>query len=205
MESTKLSLWNKIYLWWKYEVKYYPSRIKDGVSNLIKWFPIIWRDRDYDSHYLLEIMKFKINQMSKLQESLNLHSDSKRNVEIMNTILRLLDKVQEEHYRHEYYDYLETRYKFIHVDGTEYHTVEEEIIRDDSEEYIKKYPLTFNQVTSHKIYKETLVIREKIQLKTESDEDDRRLIPMIMGEIRHEKAKKLMLKLINKNIEKWWT
>ena len=203
MESTELSLWNKIYLWWKYEVKYYPSRIKDGVSNLIKWFPIIWRDRDYDSHYLLEIMKFKINQMSKLQESLNLHSDSKRNVEIMNTILRLLDKVQEEHYRHEYYDYLETRYKFIHVDETEYHTVEEEIIRDDSEEYIKKYPLTFNQVTSHKIYKETLVIREKIQLKTESDEDDRRLIPMIMGEIRHEKAKKLMLKLINKNIEKW--
>jgi len=190
MESTKLSLWNKIYLWWKYEVKYYPSRIKDGVSNLIKWFPIIWRDRDYDSHYLLEIMKFKINQMSKLQESLNLHSDSKRNVEIMNTILRLLDKVQEEHYRHEYCDYLETRYKFIHVDGTEYHTVEEEIIRDDSEEYIKKYPLTFNQVTSHKIYKET---------------DDRRLIPMIMCEIRHEKAKKLMLKLINKNIEKWWT
>lgn len=28
-----------------------PYSIKYGISNLIKWFPLIWKDRDFDSKY----------------------------------------------------------------------------------------------------------------------------------------------------------
>jgi len=43
--------------------------IKNGVKNLIKWFPIIWQDRDYDYGYLYTILEFKLNNMQKFFES----------------------------------------------------------------------------------------------------------------------------------------
>jgi hypothetical protein len=67
--------------------------------------------------------------------------------------------------------------------------MEEEIIRDDTQEYIKKYPRTYKQVTTHSLYKDDL---------------DSKLIPMIMGDIRHEKAKRLLHTLMERNVEKWW-
>jgi len=196
MENNKLSLWYKIQLFWKYDLKYYPSRFLRGVKNLIEWFPIIWKDRDYDSQYLMYLMKFKIEKMSKAQGLVNSHVSTKRNVEIMNTVVRLIDKVVDETYRHEYYDYVDSTFKFVKVDRTDndpkredYYTMEEEIIRDDTQEYIKKYPRTYKQVTTHSLYKDDL---------------DSKLIPMIMGDIRHEKAKRLLHTLMERNVEKWW-
>jgi hypothetical protein len=38
--------------------------LKFGVRNLIRWFPIIWRDRDWDWCFLAAIMEFKLRRMS---------------------------------------------------------------------------------------------------------------------------------------------
>lgn len=196
MENSKLSVWNRIYLFWRYDLRHLPSRFILGIKNLIEWFPIIWEDRDYDSQYLMYLMKFKIEKMSKAQGLVNSHVSTKRNVEIMNTVVRLIDKVVDETYRHEYYDYVDSTFKFVKVDRTDndpkredYYTMEEEIIRDDTQEYIKKYPRTYKQVTTHSLYKDDL---------------DSKLIPMIMGNIRHEKAKRLLHTLMERNVEKWW-
>jgi hypothetical protein len=196
MENEKLSLWYKMQLFWKYDLKYYPSRFLRGVKNLIEWFSIIWEDRDYDSHYLMVLMKFKIQKMSKLQGSTNSHASTQRNVEIMNTVVRLIDKVVDETYRHEYYDYFESTFKFVKVERSDnnpkredYYSMEEEITRDDTQDYIKKYPRTYKQVTNHSWYK---------------DDISPTMIPMIMGDIRHEKAKRLLYTLMERNVEKWW-
>jgi hypothetical protein len=37
----------------------------DGVSNLIAWAPIIFRDRDWDHSFLLKILEFKFRRMKK--------------------------------------------------------------------------------------------------------------------------------------------
>ena len=37
-----------------------------GILNVIRWAPVIWRDRDYDWAYLAEIMEYKLRRMSKL-------------------------------------------------------------------------------------------------------------------------------------------
>ena len=36
-----------------------------GIKNIIAWFPIIWRDRDWDSWYIYEILNFKLGRMEK--------------------------------------------------------------------------------------------------------------------------------------------
>ena len=35
------------------------------IKRFIIWFPIIWKDEDWDSAYLLEIIRFKISRMRR--------------------------------------------------------------------------------------------------------------------------------------------
>lgn len=41
------------------------------VKNIIRWFPIIWQDRDFDYQYLLDITEFKLLNMYKFFNSDN--------------------------------------------------------------------------------------------------------------------------------------
>lgn len=45
-----------------------------GIANLVKWFKIIWNDRDFDQGYLYDIMYFKLDNMQKFFESENTYS-----------------------------------------------------------------------------------------------------------------------------------
>ncbi len=38
---------------------------RHGVANLVRWFPIIWADRDYDWGYLSRMMEYKFRAMGK--------------------------------------------------------------------------------------------------------------------------------------------
>lgn len=40
---------------------------KQGIKNLIKWIPVIWKDRDWDEYYFFEVIRFKLEQMEELQ------------------------------------------------------------------------------------------------------------------------------------------
>lgn len=48
--------------------------IENGTKNLIKWFPIIWRDRNFDHGYLYDILYFKLGEMQKFFESGNTYA-----------------------------------------------------------------------------------------------------------------------------------
>jgi len=43
------------------KIRYFGNSIK----NLIKWFPIIWNDRDWDHGYVEDMLLFKLNNMYK--------------------------------------------------------------------------------------------------------------------------------------------
>lgn len=43
--------------------------IIEGIKNLIKWFPVIWKDREFDYRYLYEVMYFKLRDMEKFFNS----------------------------------------------------------------------------------------------------------------------------------------
>lgn len=47
--------------WWNPRRAYYD--VKYGVQNLVRWFPIIWNDRDWDWHYWLEMNHKKLKSM----------------------------------------------------------------------------------------------------------------------------------------------
>lgn len=44
---------------------YYFRNGRRRLKRFIVWFPILWKDEDWDSAYLFEIMRFKISQIRK--------------------------------------------------------------------------------------------------------------------------------------------
>jgi len=129
----------KLYRWVRWELPYQTKYIKYGVKNLYKWFWIIWKDRDWDHHYIFEVLKFKLEKQAKHLADVGFHNDAQRDAERMMTCVRLINKLQNE----EYYDEL-------------------------SESGVRS--------------------SEAIQIVID----------------RHNKAKRLLFKILNDRIEEWW-
>jgi hypothetical protein len=112
-----------------------------------------------------------------------------RNIEIMNTVVRLIDVVNEQTYLYEYMDYSDVHISFVPIDGGDTYELKEEILEDRLEEYFQKYPLVYRESMNHPLY-----------LNNPND----RVLAMCMGEIRHNKASRILFELLNRNLPKWW-
>lgn len=55
---------NRVYRWIG-RLNDFRFNIKYGVKNLIKWLPVIWKDRDWDEVYLYILMHKKLESMEK--------------------------------------------------------------------------------------------------------------------------------------------
>jgi hypothetical protein len=71
---------------------------------LYKWFWIIWKDRDWDHHYIFQVLKFKLEKQAKHLAHVGYHNEAQRDAELMMTCVRLINKIQNEDYYAEYYD-----------------------------------------------------------------------------------------------------
>jgi hypothetical protein len=104
----------RLYRWVRWELPYQHKYIKYGVKNLYKWFWVIWKDRDFDHHYIFEVLKFKLEKQAKHLGERNWHESSKRDAEIMMTCVRLINKLQNEEYYEAYYDSKPMNNEMIH-------------------------------------------------------------------------------------------
>jgi len=89
-----------------------------GIKNLTRWFPVIWKDKDWDQHFIWEVMIQKLKFQAKYIGERDIHTRAKRDAEIMMTCVRLMERIQEEYYIAERFDY----------------------------EYFKKYPLIYKKI-----------------------------------------------------------
>jgi len=162
------------------------------VKNLFRWLPIIWKDEDWDQHFIYEILKFKLKNQAKYIGGHDRHTSAKRDAEIMNLCTRLIDKVQEEYYSMEYLDYYKNNIKFNPIEGSSNFELKSEYISDTLNEYFNKYPLVYNYVVT------------KHDLVESDDHETKRKIAYYMSKVNHERARKLLFKVMERNIERWW-
>ena len=183
-------------LWWNQEGRYIHREIGRGFKNIWYWFPVIWKDRHWDSHYILEIMMHKLKAQSKYIGERDWHTRAKRDAEIMMTCVRLMKLIDDDFYSSEYSDYHKTKHWFEDVPGKEgYSTWESRILSEDFDSYIKKYPL---------IEKRVMNGEGRFQLDGEDTLEIKQRIAMNIGHINHERARKLLFKIMEQNIERWW-
>jgi hypothetical protein len=103
---------NIVYWWRQTGIRQFFRNIKYGVKNLIKWFPTIWKDRDWDQVFIYTILAKKLEFQAKYIGDRDFHTESKRDAERMNLVVRLINLQQDEFYRMEYMDYEEVEHWF---------------------------------------------------------------------------------------------
>ena len=91
----------KLYRWVRWELPNQHKYIKYGVRNLYNWFWIIWKDRDWDHYYILQVLKFKLEKQANHLAKNGFHDNAQRDAELMMTCVRLINKLQNEDYYEE--------------------------------------------------------------------------------------------------------
>ena len=201
----KLSVWRKLYLNWKFEWKYWHKDFYQGVKNLVKWLPVIWKDRSWDDHYIWEILKTKLKFQADYIAKRGIHLDANRDAERMMTCVRMIDDIQSEHYQTEYFDYQHSEYHFVPVSEEDMEDIDDEDLRFDMkgastlhvqeiwekyDDYFAKYPHAYREVTKTDKY-----IFEN---------DSKHKIAMNMGHYLDKKANRILFKMLETHMRSWW-
>jgi hypothetical protein len=175
----------KIRLWWKFEGRYYPADFINGIKNIWNWFPTIWKDRDFDSSYIYEILIHKLEKQATYIHKYGNHVSAERDVEKMFLCARLARIQQEELYMDEYHDTYEMKFEFVPTDETgRWFTMESEMLDENFDDYFYKY-------------------RRQHKLIDKTDKDNHH-IAIEIARNNQERSRKLLFKIMEENIEGWW-
>jgi len=191
------NFFRRIYLKWNFEWRHLPRDIKIGLTNLYKWFNLIWSDRNWDHIYLLQMMKFKIEQMANYHESRQFYVGWENNVKWMRTSSRLLDKMIDSVYESEYIDYYDMDVYNKPSDREGFVEIEFETTWEDLDTYINRYPLQIDKVkTQYKKLKGTEVNFD--------NEDDKKYFAILLSNHNQKRCQTLLFKILNEKLQHWW-
>jgi len=173
--------------WFKY------NQFSQGIQNLIRWFPIIWNDRNFDYSYLLTLLS------KKLEFKIELFKESKwnniSNVRNMKWCVDLIERLNNDYYALEYTNYIKQQWKFIPTQWDEYGNpthkiIESKIISNNLNIYFDKYPVLYSKVLK--------------DFKEKNKTINSKVIAREMGIINEKRANNLLFKILKDNIYLWW-
>ena len=159
-----------------------------GCHNLIKWFPTIWNDRDWDGHYILKILQKKIEFQRKELVSANRHTRIESDNRDMTLALNLLERVKEEYYSLECMDYWDSEIVFNDVpENPKLKSIEVNTKAERYDEYLSKYPSSVRALT-----------------KEHGEELDKQRLCLMVSNYNHKKANKLLFRVLEERLAFWW-
>lgn len=174
---------------WRTYTPIWLKEIIDGISNIIKWAPIIYKDRNWDDHYIFEILKFKLIQQREELVGGNRHMGVEEINKYITICLNLIEHIQEETYNLEYQDFVRERVWFSdNGDGTS--TWNSEIEDENFSGYFKKYS---NQV------RKLLQKQPRLRLP-----DHRMELALKLSDLNQKRCQTLLFKILDNKINHWW-
>ena len=157
-------------------------------NNLIKWFPTIWNDRDWDGHYILKILQKKIEFQRKELVNANRHTRIESDNRDMTLALNLLERVREEYYQMECMDYWDNDIIFNDVpDKHGFKSIDFEEKWEKFDKFLSKYPSSVRGV-----------------VKEHGEQDDKKRLCLLVSYYNHEKANKLLFRILEERLAYWW-
>jgi hypothetical protein len=180
------SAWSRDVLWQKlhWQIRYFLT----GVKNIFRWMPTLYKDRDWDSWHIYTILQKKIEYQRQEIINANRHTEIDRDNRDMTITLNLLERVKEEYYGMEDFNYSETEFDFIPVeDNPNLKEMKMTVLSENYDEFLKKYPSSVRKV-----------------LKENGNDLEKRNLCHLVAKHNQEKARKLLFKLLEQKIERWW-
>ena len=190
---------NNIRLWWMFDGKFIIRNIREGFKNIWYWLPIIWKDRHWDHGYIYDILSHKLKAQAHRLLTADMYIGVERDVEIINTCIRLIEKVKTEYYSIEPMDYEKVITTFEPIDIKGFNELKIEELSNNRQEYFQKYPLVYEKCLAGKgVWGKLRVERGTF------DPKDEQFIAMDMAHTNQQRAHDLLFKLLSENINKWW-
>lgn len=72
--------------------------IKYGIENLINWFPVIWKDRNWDHCYIYTVLRHKLHLTEQQIREHGHHVDNERDADNIKVCVNLLDRLIKDEY-----------------------------------------------------------------------------------------------------------
>lgn len=171
---------------------YVPTSIKQffqGLRNVIRWMPTIYRDRHWDHSFLTDILQKKLEFMRNELVSANRFVGVEAVNKDITLALNLLERIKHSYYELEMHDYIKRSYDFVPADVTaEYFTMEDTILDDNLDEYLAKYKSTAKK------------LRKKYKLKRDQTEK----LAYKVSDYNQQKCERIFWKLIHYKLNHWW-
>jgi hypothetical protein len=165
-----------------------------GVKNIIKWAPTIYHDSDWDYYSIYHILQKKIEFTRNLIVNNNRHNDVSSDNFWMTVTINLIERVKNEDYNTEYFDYIDKNYSFDEIEerdsnGGKLYQMNSTVVSDNTLQYIEKNP------SKVRILRKTYADFDSM-----SNEKKSRYI----SRYKQEQAKRLLFKILQEKIENWW-
>ena len=165
------------------------NNLKQGIINFWNWKSVIYKDRNWDDHFIFEVLKRKLILQRKELVQANRHTLVAQTNRDITICLNLIERIQAEFYEMEYMDYHKSEFNFkpstTHPDCS---TLEIKEISEDFDSYFKKY-----RNTSKRCLKKdrNLCFNKK------------RLAMMVSLE-NQKRCQSLLFKILEERITWWW-
>jgi len=180
------SSWSRDVLWRRlhWRIRYFLT----GVKNIFRWIPTLYQDRDWDSWHIYTILQKKIEYQRQEIINANRHTEIDRDNRDMTIALNLLERVKDDYYGMEHIDYSKTEFDFIPVEGnSNLKEMKMTVLSENYDEFLKKYPSSVRKV-----------------LKEKGNNLEKDVLCLYVARYNQEKARKLLFKLLEQKIERWW-
>jgi hypothetical protein len=99
--------------------------IKNGIPNLIKWFPVVWRNRWWDHYFIFDVLHKQLTLMEKNIREYGHHVYNERDARQIKIAILLIERIMKDEYhenvfRHHDKKWGETHFNWKDVDGKEF-------------------------------------------------------------------------------------
>jgi hypothetical protein len=173
---------------------YYPIRtFFYRIGNLIKWFPVIWRDLDWDYSHVYDILEFKLERMHKAM-SKSLSSRDRLEAQKIMLCVRLLNRLKNDYYTWEHLDYVSYGHEISPS-------------KDVKNSYVFNMNLEFERFDEYIAEHLSVARRVKRDLGLEGDPNGLEFKEELVREIsiyNQERARRILFKILEVRIESWW-
>ena len=162
---------------------YWLKRKWRQIKKTLDFIPLIWNSYDFDYRYSIDLFKKHLEYQALEMESRGRLEYSNVNAQKIRTAIKLMEKVYDEEYAHQYMNTIDKLYGRTHYDFVE---LEEKDKRGEP------------------LYKLELRNEGAIDEEHQKKIDEHRTELMKNGLEKQKRAHKLLWDFIEHNIQRWW-
>jgi len=175
--------------WRRYAPIWFKNFI-EGVTNIIRWIPTLYQDKDWDDFYITKMLQKKIEFQRKHLVYHNRHLSIPQDNRDMTWVLNLIERKHEDYYSLEKYDYEDSEFVFTPCeDKPDYSTIETKVNSENWDEYLAKYKGAVRRVK---------------KLYPDRDFSDKRDLTHYVGRYNQERCNKLLWRIMAERSARWW-